>query len=263
VLAGGLDGGLLYQRFVGGNLLPVVPYATGALLLVMAWRLWRGRPARRELALVVFCVLLADLIVVVSPGLSLRYFLFLFLFAPLLLAALAAPLLADAHTRRRAQALLAAVVALDVAYVTVNFFVGFARTDGTPSVFPLGKRQLETSNHFLRTDRLYAQLVARGVGTVLAKEFIALPLGAYDRGAGVLRLVDLPPPLPPEPAALPPGDGRPLAAVYYAGPEVYRNRAWEPPPGETLRIGDTTLRRDGSFDPHFVVFVWEPSYPAP
>jgi hypothetical protein len=258
VLAGGLDGGLLYQRFVGEQMVPVVPYASAALLIVIGWRLLRGpRPARRELALLAFGVLLADLIVVLTPGLSLRYFLFLFLFAPLLLAALAAPLLADPRLRRAAQALLGCVVALNLGYLTLDYFVAFARTGGTPSVFPLGKRQLETSNHFLRSDRLYAQLVARGVGTLLAKEFIVLPLSAYDREARALRFVDLPPGRTPEPGALPPADGRRLAAVFYAGPEVYLNRAWDPPQGETLEIGSATLRRDDSFDPHYLVFVSE------
>jgi 4-amino-4-deoxy-L-arabinose transferase-like glycosyltransferase len=260
VLAGGLDGGLLYQRFVGGSWLPVVPYASGALLLVLALRLWRGRgrrPARRELALVAFAVLLADLVVVVTPGLALRYFLAVFLFAPLLLASLAAPLLGagDALTRGLARGALAAVLALNVLYVSANYFVAFERTGGASSVFPLGKRQLETSNHFMRTDRLYAQLVERGIATVMAKDFIALPLAVYDLPRGALRVVEFALGRRLEPGPLPPDARLPAAVVYYAGPEVYRKRSWDPPRGETLELGPLTLRRDASFDPHFLVFV--------
>ncbi|HEY8154547.1 MAG TPA: hypothetical protein VII72_10510 [Myxococcota bacterium] len=264
VLAGGLDGGLLYQRFVGGSWIPVLPYATGALLLVTGLRLWRGRgqrPERRELALVAFVVILADLTVVLTPALSLRYFLFVFLFAPLLLAALAAPLLAarEARTRWIARATLASVLALNVGYVTVNYFVAFLRTGGSSSVFPLGRRQLETSNHFLRTDLLYAQLRERGIEIVLAKDFIVLPLAGYDIAHAALRTVKIPPDRPPplEPLL----EGRPAAVVYYAGPEVYRGRVWDLRGRESLQVGPLTLPRDDSFDPHFLVFVSRPAGP--
>jgi len=261
VLAGGIDGGLLYQRFVGGCWLPVVPYATGALILIAGLRLWHGRtrrPEPRELALVAFVVLLAGLTVVLTPAFSLRYFLFVFLFAPLLLAALAAPLLAarEARTRWLARATLASVLALNVGYVTTNYFVAFLRTGGSSSVFALGTRLIETSNHFLRSDRLYAQLRERGIEIVFAKEFIALPLAAYDLDRAALRIVELPlSQLPPLESLL---AGRAAAVVYYAGPESYQNGVWDRRGQESLQVGPLTLPRDGSFDPNFLVFVSRP-----
>jgi hypothetical protein len=262
VLAGGLDGGLVYQRYVGGSWIPVLPYASAALLLLIALRgLQRGDagPGRRELALGLFVVLLADLLVVISSGLSLRYFLMNLYFAPLLLAALAAPLLAaGAPTARRiARATLAAVVALNVFYVGTNYFFAFSRTGGASSVFPIGKRLLETSNHFMRSDRLYAQLVERGIETVLAKDFIALPLRAYDLERGLLRTLEFPPSQPPPLAPL--LEGRRVAVVYYNGPEVYRRRAWDLRGRERIQVGPVSLRRDPGFDPNFLVFVPEPA----
>jgi hypothetical protein len=127
-------------------------------------------------------------------------------------------------------------------------------------VFWIGTRLLETSNHFQRTDRLYAQLVEHGIKRVFAKDFIALPLGAYDLERDAMRFVQFPPRDLPPLDRLPP-DG-PAAVIYYAGEEVYGHKPWRPPAGDVLRVGAQILRRDASFDPHFVVFVLDGEPPA-
>jgi hypothetical protein len=154
---------------------------------------------------------------------------------------------------RLAAGLLATVIVCNLGYVTVDFHVAFARTGGRPAVVPLGTRFLETSDHFMRMDRLYRELTDRGIRGAAAEEFIATPLAYYEQqerrglALGLLPLERFPPP-----DRLPPDDG--LAFVYYEGPDRY-----PPPPafvhGDEVKVGELLFRRDPSFDPNFRVFL--------
>ena len=123
--------------------------------------------------------------------------------------------------KRLAAGLLAAVIALDLTYVLVDFHVAFARTGGRPAVFPLGSRLDETSDHFMRTDRLYQQLADRRVQGVLADHFLATTLAYHElvEGRGVMLGV-----LPVR--ALPRGrEAPPLAALRAAARRSRRSLA--------------------------------------
>jgi hypothetical protein len=112
---------------------------------------------------------------------TLRYFIAAHLGASVLLGVLCAPMLADGdgYVRR----LLGVVVALNVTYLSVNFFAPYLTRGGGIGTFVIGSRLLETSNHFARTDLLYDALARRGVRRVDTDGFIREPLQEYDVNA--------------------------------------------------------------------------------
>ena len=257
VLAGVLDGRLVYLRFTGQELVTVIPYvslAIGAVVVLRALAA-RGPLDRAERALLAGAVASLVATVAIAPALAVRYFSFtvwsvqLWLFVTVLrVRQRASPRLG-----RLAAGLLGTVIVCNLVYVTVNFHVAFARTGGRPAVIPLGTRFLETSDHFMRTDRLYRELTGRGIRGAAAEEFIATPLAYYEQqerrglALGVLPVERFPPP-----DRLPHDDG--LALVYYEGPDRF-----PPPPafvhGDEVQVGELLFRRDPSFDPNFRVFL--------
>ncbi len=268
VLLRSWDGGLIYRRFVGESRIPVLPYPELVLLVALALRYRvrrRGMTARAALRGLLTPLeryaLLAVLIAValttrIAPHLSIRYVIVLHAAIPVLLAVVLAPLLLDASPtlQKSGRALAAGVVALNLLYLGANFFVPFVRGDGGLSVFRVGTRLIETSNHFVRSDGLYAALLAHGVRRVETDGFLESPLRLYDCESALEWG-------PPEPAHRSRSYARVKSAVVF-----YNGRAWlgpEPPMphedarrlGETLRRGRLRLKRDRSFPPLFRVYV--------
>lgn len=247
VLAGVLDGDLVYQRFVGGRVVPVLPYLVAALVVLAFLRLRPGTPrvAPRERALLVALGVLLLATVAITPRLSLRYF---------LLPALGGIVLLARLQRGRVVALVAAA---NLTYLGVDYFFAFARSGGALSHFSLGSRLVETSDHFVRTDRLWRELRARGVEAVLGDNFIVWPLEVEARAEGAPVELYLGPPV----AALP-ADARHLkkrtAVVFYAGPTFIHGGLEDPPATDELLAGEVRFRRQAGFDPHFLVYIAEP-----
>ena len=259
VMSGALNGNLLYRRFTGQELWTVVPYATLALIALAAIRILAVRWAldRAERAALWAAVAALVLTALCTPQYSLRYFMaavwtvLLWLFV----TALAVRQRGSLRAGRIAVGLLAAVVVLNLVYVLVDFHVAFARTGGRPALFRLGSRLTETSNHFMRTDRLYRQLADRGLKGVMANNFIAWPL-AYEELVGHRGLAVAPLPVErlPEQEQLPPDTG--FALVYYAALDGQpRPPAFDFVHAEEVEAGGLVFRRDPAFDPNFRVFL--------
>jgi len=251
-----LNGSLLYQRFVGQVALWVLPYMTVALVLLLVGRYvctenkaW-GKP---EKVLILFIGLLVFLVVVISPNFTPHYFLIPLYLTALLMTSLAVPYLRDGKVwvRRLGVGVLSTVVVLNVFYLANNYFGAFLRTGGTLSVFKIGTRLVETSNNSVRTDRLYDQLSARGVKTVVADAGIIAPLTIYDLGDRGLRFL-----------SRAPASRRTLrdttAVIFYNGTNLFEKHMVEPPDERQLRFGAVRYRHDPSFDPHFKVFIADP-----
>jgi hypothetical protein len=257
ILAGVLDGRLVYLRFTGEELVRVFPYFSLAIAAVAGLRAFaaRGPFDRAERALLASAVASLLLTVAIAPALAVRYFPLTAWLVQLWVFVTVVRIRQRASPRigRLAAGLLATVIVCNLGYVTVDFHVAFARTGGRPAVVPLGTRFLETSDHFMRMDRLYRELTDRGIRGAAAEEFIATPLAYYEQqerrglALGLLPLERFPPP-----DRLPPDDG--LAFVYYEGPDRY-----PPPPafvhGDEVKVGELLFRRDPSFDPNFRVFL--------
>jgi hypothetical protein len=207
ILAGIIHGDLLYQRYTGQVLVPTP--ALGALLFgfalltlpVLAARN-RIERARNVLGVVAAVPLVFLVTLLISPENADRYQLLTAYLAPLLLALLVRPLFTTAGMPRwLAPALLASFVLFNASRTMVNFYYSHLRTGGVTSAFRLGvqpelldarsgdaaarkkladERLVETSNHFVRTDRLYDELVARQVQGLFTEFMIAMPLYFYD-----------------------------------------------------------------------------------
>jgi hypothetical protein len=185
VLAHAWDGSLLYQRFTGGNRLPVWPYPLIAFGWVLVDRLRGGERRVTPLGFHIGfgLVLGAVLTTAIAPHLSIRYAIVLHFMLPPLLAVAAGPLFvhAKASLRTRSIALIAMVIVANLVYLTTNFFIPFVKDGGGISVFPVGTRLIETSNHFAQSDGLYRRLVERKVVRVDTDAFIKGPLILYAR----------------------------------------------------------------------------------
>ncbi len=181
------EGAFVYQRFCGRSWVNVIPYVSVALIILTILTVVAHRRIRFHQHLIVAALCLAfslALTWVIAPTLSLRYFQFPLFAVPLILSMLYAGL-PDGRVKKIARAVLLTLVLLSSGYLAVNYFASFLTTRGKRSTFKLGIRlggQLrETSNHFLRTDRLYERLTVAGVKHVLTNDaMIANPLKTYD-----------------------------------------------------------------------------------
>ena len=260
LLSGLWDGGLIYQRFAGACLLPVVPYASAALLALALWRaalhLTRRAPLTvTEVAAPLLVSLYLVLLLVVSPALSLRYFSLLLLLLPVVLVVLAGPIMdRGARSRLVVQGVLCAVVLLNGLYLAGNYFFAFSKSGGAVAVFPLGQRLTETSNHFVRTDLLYPQLVQRGVDLVMGTHFIVGPLAVHDRQRGRLRFEEFQPgeQAPPAPPGVTPGS---TALVFYNGPMVHGGETFDMRPRQVIISRGRRFVRAPLFTRNFLVFI--------
>ncbi|MCU0694681.1 MAG: hypothetical protein MUF54_25160, partial [Polyangiaceae bacterium] len=112
------------------------------------------------------------------------------------------------------------------------------------------------SNHFVRADILYEQLVGRGVEVVGGKNFIMHSLGGHDAATAEPRLLtDIwrpDEPIEPRPAFA----TLPAAVVYYNGLMVVDTlRTYDPRGKDVVMVGSERFVRDDSFDPHFLVYL--------
>ena len=260
LLRGLWDGELVYQRFAGGSLMPVVPYASAALAVLALWRgvlhLTRRAPLRRaEGWILLFALLYLLLLLLVSPALSLRYFSLLLLLLPLVLVALAEPMMdRGGRSRLLVQLILCAVVLLNGLYLAGNYFFAFSRSGGAPAMFSLGQRLTETSNHFVRTDLLYDQLVSRDVGLVMGTHFIVGPLRVHDRQQARLRFDEF---QPGElvPVASPGSWPQRTALVFYNGLMIRRGQTHDLRPRRVIHSRGRRFLKDPLFTQNFLVFI--------
>jgi len=257
------DGAIFYRRYSGGGPLWVIPYAAVAAAVVIAARIrWRVERWRLpEAVAVVAIALVAVLTAALSPWLSIRYEVAVDIAMPVLLGIACGPLLGERapHPARRVGvAVVAVVVALNVFYLGVDYLRPFLHDGGGLALFPLGKRLVESSQHFVRTNELYRRLVARGVRRVDGGFFIEEPLAARDIGRGWLELgaVEAAPGAPTMPRVR-------TAVVLYDGvqwngpwPDVARENARTY--GATITRSGVTLFYDPSFPPLFRVYVADP-----
>lgn len=251
--AGMVDGGLMFQRVTGERLVPVIPYVSLVLLGLgglCAWRMrWTSlRPIDR--AMLVGWLAMPVMALLIAPQLSLR-----FLELPALAASYALVRFARSAPRL-GRGVLAAVLVLQVGYVTTDYFWAYARSGGRLGHFPLGARLTENSNHFVRTDRLYRQLVAAGVREVIADQFIVLPLKAYDIPFRRLDIRRFEPGKVTVEAAAPRVPAGPTAVIAYG----IRGTGGTDHLGALLDAGDLSAGefryvRASGFDPNFVVFL--------
>ena len=199
-----LDGRLLYLRFCGENLVYVIPYLSGAFLFVLAWRVFlkRKRPLKRfEMFLLTFWILLVTLITLMVNQLSLRYYLLPCYLIPLFMVYFLSEI-SQAKKQliyaRTIQVLLVVVTCLNLFYISANYFYAFSKSGGKATNFVIGNFTqiqepfIETSSHFIGTQKLYDQLVANGIDFVFAQNSIATPLQFYDFSNHRLKIVDWP-----------------------------------------------------------------------
>jgi 4-amino-4-deoxy-L-arabinose transferase-like glycosyltransferase len=207
ILAGVIHGDLLYQRYTGQVLVPTpafdaLLFAFALLTLPVLASRRRIDHARNVLAVIAAVPLLFLGTLLISPENSDRYQLLVVYLAPLVLALLARPLFTTGGMPRwLPPALVASFVLFNTSRTLINFYYSHLRTGGVTSEFRLGiepraidataahlaerkslydEHLAETSNHFVRTDRLYHELVARGIQGVFTEFMIAMPLYFYD-----------------------------------------------------------------------------------
>ncbi len=260
VLEGFWDGALVYQRFCGPNRVPVIPYPALAAVVALGLRLRRGssalRPARVDVLTVAVPAVVVAVTVVISPGLSARFFVLPVAFGGALLLARLAP------AGRSGAVLVGLLACANLGYLGANYYYDYRQTGGVASVYPLGAQLIESSTTFVDTRRLYDELVAADFDLVLANETISGPLGVHDWGRDALeerywRLATAPP------EQLGDTEAR-VAIVYHAGPLSW-NRATEVFDVSDLDViesGGVPWRRDSDFDTHFAVFVRAPLPPG-
>ncbi len=179
-----LDGSLVFTRFTGENFLPVFPYFSYALLAL----LWIKsvfisiRLSRLDKTVLLCLLILIIITAVISPRFSLRYFLIPVLFAPYLLVMFASRFFESENTFLRcfAFAVIALVVILNTFYLTCNYFISFSLSGGKLYTFPIGTRLFEKSGHFIRTKKLYRELVSKGVKIIYGDISIISPLLVHD-----------------------------------------------------------------------------------
>jgi hypothetical protein len=255
---GMIDGDLLVQRFAGIELVAMVPFfsVTLAALIIARFASGPASLARRDRALLVALAAAIAITTLMAPWLALRYYLIPALGAPYLLVRLAlscmqAPLAAR-WTRTVGLCALILIPATQFFYVGVNYLYSHRLSGGHLGVFPLGSRLMETSNHFVRSDTLYAQLVEAGVETVFADSLLGWPLAYYDLDAGRLRLGGH------AGAEWLPSHGV-SARVLYNGPTpVNGGRVLDPRGHKVVTLNGVRFELVEGFDPHFAVFIYRP-----
>lgn len=252
-----LDGDVLFLRTTGQILLPVVPALALALVGFGVWQMW-ARPWRLsplDRALLASFVASLAIVILISPRLSLHYFVLHGTAAIYLLVRLVAAWASHPGSRNGvAHGLFAVLMASQVVIGGSNYFLAFHGTGGTATTFPIGFRMMETSSHFIRSDSLHAALAAAGFRTVYANDFIAWPLAAHGLTAGgfkvrsaghTTRLLDLTrDPLPLDDVAI---------VIYVSPPGP--NAGTLGGASDIVAAGGSLARAAG-FDPRFAVFRW-------
>ncbi len=183
------EGDLIFQRHFGDVVMPsphivAAAFAIAAVLLLNDYRKLEFLSLNSKIA--AFTALLFVCTMVISPENSDRYFLLPLFLTPVILATAIVAVYDLLKPWRPTLAWLVVLLAVvwRAGYFGVNFFG--AEPGGKFSTFNLG-RQLETSNHFVSTDELYAKLVALNVERFSAEFFISQPLQFLDLGAHHFR----------------------------------------------------------------------------
>lgn len=198
----------------------------------------------------------ALLMTVITPHLALRYYILPVLLLPYLLARLGC--LPNGTTPRWVRRLSAATLLLVIGcqgfYVATDYFYAHLSTGGKIHIFPLGKYVMESSNGFVRTDRLYEQLRARDVAHVVADNLIRWPLEFYDMKRGHIWSTAL----PGQADWAVPEDGA-TAVIYYNGPTPTAGLGIEDMSGaESIDMGGQRFALEPGIDPNFLVYLHRP-----
>jgi hypothetical protein len=226
-------GDILYRRFAGElalsspNLLAVLVGAGFISMWTMRTPGREGDGRARALQVTVFGSVLFASTLVICPGNSDRYFLLPLYLIPVYVAAVFERLWNAARLKGPSGWplwIFAIFIGFQLTRTAFDYFASQERSHGRASILLLG-RQAETSNHTIRTDGLYRQLVALGATSVSAEFFIAEPLRFYDleRRHFLMVSIDEQTVSGPTPQS-PPGS----YAVFYSGglrrnlPERYR-----------------------------------------
>jgi hypothetical protein len=266
IFCGIWDGWAVFRRMTGQNLIPVIPYVSVCLIVLVAINVFwlKSRLSRLDRAMLFGASLYVAAIVVVAPALAIQYFELPFLFLPYLLVRLIVPLAesSSADLIRVARIVVALVLILNVLYLSVNYFACFLETGGKTAVFGLGRRVIDTSNHFIDTKKLYREIIACNIRVVATQLPIAAPLCVYDLPQRRLRFVVIATQAPPSDSL---DTGKRTALIFYNGPTPSLNPVWlrstgviDPPNTDTIVSGGVVYRIDKSFDRHFRVYIAGP-----
>ncbi|HAJ78180.1 MAG TPA: hypothetical protein DCO75_00280 [Fibrobacteres bacterium] len=266
VFSGIWDGGLVYQRMAGESVLPVVPYVSISLLVLVVINLFwlKSRFERFDKAAVFAFILYCSAIIVVSPGLAIQYFEMPMLVVPYLLVRLIMPLVNQKTKNYHliGIAIFLLLVFLNSLYLSTNYFFQLYGTGGKLSVFTIGKRITDTSNHFVGEKTLYQQIRGRNIGVVASQLSIILPMFVYDYPDCALKFIAIKHNAP-SPDSIPASTR--AAIIFYNGPTPELNPVWMrnrdlfyPPYGDSIQSGTMVFRLDNGFDRHFKVYVAEP-----
>lgn len=194
VLAGLWDGPLVYLRFAGlepNILVPVTSLTLIAAIVVRVIGIAGGvRFQAIELLPPLALVLAVGIVVMITPALSLRYFVLPIAFLVVTIARLFARGLEGSSKTVRAGATLVIVLACGWHLVGQESWLNrpFLEQRNACVVFPLGHRLSETSCHFTDEADLYGYLVDHGVSDVVTPPFIGWPLEVLDSGSYRLTL---------------------------------------------------------------------------
>lgn len=271
------DGSITYTRFVGENLVVVVPYVQVLLVVGLIWAAMRvGRAhltrsdwgvavaltrvatvsaivawlTRADRGVAVGCILAWILAVIIAPMPSLRFLVLpLYLGLPYAVARISGRL-----PRVGGAVLLALLVACNVAYLSVNYYASFSRSGGRVANFAVGNRLIESSGTFTRTEQLYTELVSADVEWVVTTPLNALSLAAHDFEDRALKFDILFQHEVPSPQRLA-EHGPGTAVIYHAEPIVhpFSGETYAPDWGAEVVAGDVVLAQDNAFDDHFIV----------
>lgn len=173
-----LDGSAIYHRFVGAEVVAVLPYPALVLLLFVPF-LRRPRSVPPPLrVLLLFTFIVALMTAVLSPLYDLRY-----LLAPVLALGLcaveagAALIERDARFRSLVWSVAGAVVACNLFYFCADFLAPWDRGTVTLGKFSLGKRNPHVSNlWYFPREHLVATLRELGAQQILATPSLERPL---------------------------------------------------------------------------------------
>jgi len=177
------DSSLVYLRFVGDIIVPVIPYLTLAFVLIFSLRLiTRKISFRKEAYILALMALQIVLVHILSEkAANMRFFYTTALFVPALFALLIHPLtqLSKKYTKF-CYSLVGFIVICNVFYISTNFFYGYLKTNGNVHVFDTGNGFMETSNHFVSKKSLYKYLLDKKFKYIYSESTITMPLLAID-----------------------------------------------------------------------------------
>jgi len=252
-----IDGKLIFLRFAGDTLIPLFPYFS-SILIILLWLRFafiKKRINKTDKVILTGFFIMIILLILITPRFSIRYFLIPMLFAPYLLARLASSLGENggAILKKVSCILTAAVILLNIFYLTSNYFVSFLISGGKATTFRIGERLVETSAHFILADRLYKELINKKVKAIVADVAIIMPVLYHDIdeklvGATDYLLQNPDPLLLKDPNII---FSEKSARIYYNPVDLPNTIYYK----QNKKI--VIYKRDRSFDPNFAVFLSE------